>query len=156
MGLLIAADSPPPTDPVQDEFDRALDLISAMMYGGGAVSNIVTKPNASDEMLIAAAAQQLNQKPAPLKEWRILKKQHVGQTEFHAHLLKKYPELFHPGIPAGIDDRKFLLAIIDSDQGRKIIVIDETRGKPGIPWARMYNCDANFSSTQYGGTPLDR
>jgi len=154
--VLTAADSPPPIDLVQNEFDRFVDLISAMMYGSGRVSNIVTKPNASDEVLIAAAAQQLNQKPAPLKEWRILRKQHVGQTEFHAHLLKKYPELFHPGIPAGEDDRKFLVAIIDSDQGRKVMVINETYGNTSIHWARMYNCDANFSSTQSGGTPLDR
>lgn len=156
MLLLKAATLPPPTDTVQKEFDRCLDLISPMMYGNGRDTNIITKPYASDEILIIAAAQQLNQIPAPLKTWHILKKQRVGQNEFRAHLLKQHPELFQSGISAGEDDRKFLVAIIDSDHGHKVIIIDQSKGPPGMPWARMYNCDANFSSTQSGGTPLDR
>jgi hypothetical protein len=108
-------------------------------------------------MLIAAAVQQLNKNPAPLKEWHILKKEYVGPAEFEAHLRKKNPDEL-----LGVNSRTYLVAVIDSDQGRKIIAIagvlsvDGIHDDNGAHWARMYNCDAVFSSPQEGGTPLIR
>jgi len=49
-----------------------------------------------------------------------------------------------------------LVALIDSDQGHKIMAINEGQYPGGAHWARMYNCDAVFSSPQDGGTPLIR
>jgi len=47
--------------------------------------------------------------------------------------------------------------VIDSDQGHKIVVIDEYQFPSGGHWARMYNCDAVFSSPMNGGFwPLGR
>jgi hypothetical protein len=156
MLVLTAGGPPPPPDPVQVEFDRFVDLIADGMWPNGRVTAISAKPDASDEMLIAAAVHQLNQNPGPIKEWHILKKQHVGPAEFEAHLRKKFPDQFPPGISPGVDHSKYLITIIDSDQGQKIIGIAEYHGDNGNHWARMYNCDAVFSSPQEGGTPLIR
>jgi hypothetical protein len=159
--LSLTAAAPPPTpDPVQVEFDRFVNLIAGtMMWANGRVTSIAAKTNASDELLIAAAVQQLNQKLGPIKEWHILKKEHVGPAEFSARFRKIHPELYPPGV-SGPEIRdtypSYLIALIDSDQGHKIIAINDYQHPGGSHWARMYNCDAIFSSPQSGGTPLIR
>jgi hypothetical protein len=126
MQLLTACSSPTTADSGQPEMDRFVKLISSDgKWGSGRVTTVTTNPDASDEELIAAAAEQLNQNPAPLKEWRVLKKEQISHGPF-----------------------KYLLAVIDSDQGHKIVVIAENLYFHGNRWARMYNCDAVFSSPQ--------
>jgi hypothetical protein len=152
MLVLTAGGPPPPTDTVQNEFDRFVDVIADGMWVNGRVTDVSSTPGASDKMLIGSAVQQLNKNPGPIKEWHILKKEHVGPREFEAHLHKK----FSLGIPLGPDDRSYLIAIIDSDQGRKIVAIAGIHDDSGAHWARMYNCDAVFTSPQEGGTSLIR
>jgi len=158
--LLAACARPPPKppDPAQKELDRFVDLIANGMWSNGADRGISAKPNAPDEELIATTAEQLNNNPAPLKEWHLLKKEHVGPADFNAHWRKKHPELYPAGIGGpSFDGPSYLVAVIDSDQGHKIVVIDEYQFPSGGHWARMYNCDAVFSSPMNGGFwPLGR
>jgi hypothetical protein len=149
--VFVWAEVAPPSAPVQKEFDRFVEIISEGMRANGRVSTVTAKPDASDETLIDAAAQQLNAHPAPLKNWHILKKEHMGPEDFEAVLQKKYPDRFFGTRETG----RYLIAVIDSDQGQKIIWMGEGQVNGGH-WARMYNCDATFTSPQDGGTPLIR
>jgi hypothetical protein len=150
----VAADSTSPNDSVQHDFDRFVDFIADGMWMNGRVTTISATPDASDEMLIAAAATRLNKNPGPLTQWHILLKKHMGTADFQA-VINKRPS---PSFSAADPSSGYLIAIIDSDQGHKIIAIGEREGEfsSGTRWARMYNCDAIFNSPQAGGTPLIR
>jgi hypothetical protein len=165
MFLFVAADSPPDSS-VQADFDRFMIFLSNPMFEGGREITITTKLGASDEELITAAVVQLNNVPAALREWHVLKKEHLTHADFKAFLQKKYPDQFKavhlssgdwafPEITS--QSNKFLVAVIDSDQGRKIIAVDEDpRVTSPVLRASMHNCDAAFSSPMDGGTPLIR
>jgi hypothetical protein len=149
--VLSFAAPPAPSDPAQADFDRFMDLIADSMYGTGRTSTISVKQDASDQDLVASAVDQLNKRPAPVKTWHLLKSAHVGASDFEAHISHTNPSW---GFRA--NQRRYLIAVIDSDQGRKIMAIGEGTSSQTQRWARMYNCDATFTSPQDGGTPLIR
>lgn len=128
-----------------------MDIIADGMWVNGTVSTVSAKPDASDEILIASALDQLNKHPGPVKTWHLLKSAHVGAADFEAHLNR-----MHANWGFGANQGKYLIAVVDSDQGRKIIAISEDKSFEGQRWARMYNCDPVFTSPQDGGTPLIR
>jgi hypothetical protein len=151
------ADATPPPDPVQNEFDRFVDLIADGMWVNGRITTVSAQPDASDDVLILEAAYQLNARPGPLKKLHILKKEHVDAAAFNATYVKKHPERYPSGLGGpDFSSPTYLIAVIESDQGHKIIAINEIHSDSGTHWARMYNCDAVFSSPQAGGTPLIR